>query len=287
MSIFKSTITAKGHVLGPFVINRVMPQQGLTPVGAFVFLDHFDLQLSPEQVPKPDGSLAHPHRGIATLTYLMNGEVTHLDSYSHQGTVQAGGVQWMNAGNGIVHDEWAKPVGNVLRGLQFWMNLSSQGKAKAPEYRAISDKELPRLTIGASDGYIKVIVGDYKGVSSNIPVENRQILIHIHLKKGDDVNVDLNANDQYAIYLANGSISVSGLILEPTEQGYLVEKLSIAHIVAKKDSDVFFYGGEAYKETIVCDGPFMMNNRQGIAIAHQDYLSGKYGKIDYKLLGYK
>ena len=142
MKVFESKVAATAHNMGPFIVNRVMPQQHLTPVGSFVFLDYIDQNISPELLPKPDGRHAHPHRGIATLTYLMHGEVTHLDSRGHQGSVSSGGVQWMNAGNGIIHDEWAKPIDDKFIGLQFWLNLNASNKSQAPSYKAVQNEEL-------------------------------------------------------------------------------------------------------------------------------------------------
>ena len=268
--------------MGPFIVNRVMPQQALTPVGAFVLLDHFDINTTLEKMPKPDGTLAHPHRGIASLTYLLNGEITHLDSYGHKGTVGSGGVQWMKAGNGIVHDEWAKPINNKLAGLQFWLNLSAKGKAEKPAYKAISSEQLPQVELGDLGSSLKVIIGKYGQYSSDIAVESRQVLFHLSLKSGEEIEFPLNKNDQYAAFLASGKIDVSGQELESTHQGYLRNGLEKLKIVALNDSELFIYGGEEYVEPIVSGGPFIMNSEQEIAIAYRDYQAGKYGSIDYK-----
>jgi len=268
--------------MGPFVVNRVMPQQALTPVGAFVFLDHFDSDLTPEQVPKPDGTFAHPHRGIATLTYLIHGEVTHLDSYGHKGTVTSGGVQWMNAGNGIVHDEWAKPVENRLAGLQFWLNLSSKAKAQKPSYKAISSEQLPVLKVGQKDSYLKVIIGRYQGFSSDIPVEGRQSLYHLSLKAGDKLALELNHSDQYAVFLASGLVQISGQTLTAKQQGYVQAEQQKLTVIAEDDSELFVYGGQQYNEPIVSGGPFVMNTQPEMHAAYQDYQAGLYGKIDYR-----
>jgi redox-sensitive bicupin YhaK (pirin superfamily) len=282
MKLFESIITSVSHAMGPFAVNRVMPQQEITPVGAFVFLDHFDISATPEQMPKPDGKLAHPHRGIATLTYLLKGEVTHLDSYGHKGTVDSGGVQWMKAGNGIVHDEWAKPINNKLIGLQFWLNLNAKGKAENPAYKAISSEQLPVISIGKLGSTLKVIIGKYENNSSEIPVESRQLLFHLSVKSGDEIKLSLNESDQYAAFLANGSIEVAGEKLQALQQGFLRNGIKEISIIAKENSELFIFGGEKYQEPIVSGGPFIMNSKQEMAIAYKDYQLGKYRTIDYQ-----
>jgi redox-sensitive bicupin YhaK (pirin superfamily) len=284
MKHFESIISSVSHAMGSFSVNRVMPQQVITPVGAFVFLDHFDIRATPEQLPKPDGKLAHPHRGIATLTYLLTGEITHIDSYGHKGTVDSGGVQWMKAGKGIVHDEWAKPIDNKLIGLQFWLNLSAKGKTESPAYKAISSDQLPVVNIGQLGSTLKVIIGKYKKSSSDIPVESRQSLFHLSLKSGDKIHLALNENDQCAAFLADGLIEISGEELQASQQGFLRSGVKAVSIVAKGDSELFVYGGEKYQEPIVSGGPFIMNSEQEMATAFKDYQQGKYRAIDYSAI---
>ncbi len=281
MKLFESIITSVSHAMGPFSVNRVMPQQEIIPVGVFVFLDHFDISAAPEQIPRPDGELAHPHRGIATLTYLLKGEITHLDSYGHKGTVDSGGVQWMKAGNGIVHDEWAKPINNKLIGLQFWLNLNAKGKAESLAYRAILSKKLPVASIGKLGSRLKVTIGSYKNNSSEIPVESRQLLFHLSVKSGDEVKLPLKEGDQYAVFLANGLIEVTGDKLRSSQQAFLKSRVKEISIIAKEDSELFIYGGEKYQEPIVSAGPFVMNSEQEVAIAYKDYQQGNYRTIDY------
>src|SRR5882762_5719831 len=105
----KIRFSMQGHRadIGEYIINRLLPNMYAKAVGPFVFLDHLlPAALSPgEPIKKANGSGAHPHRGIATLTYILNGEADHLDSKGHHAKVNSGGAQWMKAGNGIIHDE--------------------------------------------------------------------------------------------------------------------------------------------------------------------------------------
>lgn len=284
MKVFDSIISSVAHPMGLFSINRVMPQREITPVGAFVFLDHFDINATPEQMPTPDGSLAHPHRGIATLTYLINGEVTHLDSYGQMGSVSAGGVQWMKAGKGIIHDEWAKPVNNKFTGLQFWINLEAKGKADKPEYKAINNAQLPEIKIGKLASRLKVIVGEFNGVHSAIPSESEQVLLHLSLKAGEELNLPLNKNYDYAVFLASGRADFGSEYLNELQQGFVKPETTSISISAREKSELFVYGGVKYEEPIVSGGPFIMNSERDLMAAYKDYQLGKYREIDYSLI---
>ncbi|WP_019620073.1 pirin family protein [Amphritea japonica] len=284
MALFETKITSKSEQVGNLIVNRVMPQQKLTPVGYWVLLDHFDQFITPDSLPKPDGTFAHPHRGISTLTYLIQGEITHLDSRAHQGHVGSGGVQWMKSGNGIVHDEWAKPVQGRFVGAQFWLNLSSKEKGERPDYRAVQNEELPKRNLKSSQGYLKVIVGEYEGLTSPIATESRQLLLHLHLDAGDTININLVKSDQYAVYVASGLVDISGESLQANQQGFLSDNLSAVNIVASEETDLFLYGGEAYLETIIPRGPFIMNTQKEIFTAFNDYQKGKYGDINYSAI---
>ena len=284
MAVFKTRITSKSDQVGNLLVNRVMPQQKLTPVGYWVFLDHFDQSISADSLPKSDGTFAHPHRGIATLTYLIEGEITHLDSRDHQGHVGSGGVQWMNSGNGIVHDEWAQPVQNRLAGAQFWLNLSAKEKKEQPAYHAVQNEDLPKRDFKLSQGYLKVLVGYYEGLASPIITENRQLLLHLHLVPGDKININLVESDQYAAYVASGSVVVSGESLQKNQQGYFFDDVSSVEIIAKQTTDLFLYGGERYVESIISGGPFIMNTPNEMVAAYKDYQQGKYGKINYSIV---
>src|SRR5688572_14071196 len=136
----KVNFTSKGQRadIGEFVINRILPNSHTDAIGPFVFLDHIGptKHASNEPVQK-NGNGAHPHRGIATLTYVLNGEEEHFDSKGNYGKVHSGGVQWMKAGNGIVHDGNLNvdPLkGDLLtHGFQFWINLPSLNKTEAAQ----------------------------------------------------------------------------------------------------------------------------------------------------------
>ena len=148
----KISFTTQGQRadIGEYIINRILPNRYADAVGPFVFLDHaLPIKHSPDEPLKVvNGKGAHPHRGIATLTYILNGEAEHLDSRGHHAKVSSGGAQWMKAGNGIIHDEVVNvdPQTNDLltHAFQFWINLPSKQKAEPPEYLPVQASEVPQ-----------------------------------------------------------------------------------------------------------------------------------------------
>src|ERR1043165_9068149 len=152
--------------IGEYKINRILPNRYVDAVGPFVFLDHaLPVKHAPgEPRRKANGEGAHPHRGIATLTYMFNGEVVHLDSKGHFARVSSGGVQWMKAGNGIIHDEVVNPDPKtndlLVHALQFWIDLPAKNKAEKPEYVPVMPWEVPQKKLDDSGSWLKMILGE-------------------------------------------------------------------------------------------------------------------------------
>lgn len=271
--------------IGPFKITRLISNSHVDHVGHFVFLDYIHLTELAEMRLNPDA--AHPHRGIATLTYILNGEAEHFDSRQHKATVHSGGVQWMNAGNGIIHNEAVGPdtrgVNKTLHGFQFWINLPGEQKKKNPEYKAIQANELPLLTLENEAGTLKVVVGEYKGHDSKIPLYSKQYLYHIHIKPGKKFNLSSIEGYEYACFPIKQNIIIND---ELCEAGYLIgfdEKYENIEFTNQtdKEAELILFGGEKYTEPYVAHGPFVMNTKEEIQQAYDEYRSGKYGKMIY------
>src|SRR5258708_36315666 len=198
------TTQGKRADIGEYMINRILPNRYAEAVGPFVFLDHvLPVKHSPGEPHKvANGKAAHPHRGIATLTYILNGEADHRDSRGHHAKVRSGGVQWMKAGNGIIHDEVMNvdPQTNDLltHAFQFWINLPSKNKAEPPEYLPIQANEVPQQKLSDERGWIKVIVGEFENLLSKIPNYSNQLLYHIHLETGKQFSVATENGWEYA-----------------------------------------------------------------------------------------
>jgi len=272
--------------IGDLAIHRILPNRYADAVGPFVFLDHIVPKLQPSAM--DSGTGAHPHRGIATLSYIIDGEDEHFDSAGNYAKVHSGGVQWMKAGNGIVHDETLNVDShagtNRTHAFQFWINLPSKIKAEKPEYLAIYANEVPQKGLPHNGGWIKVIAGDYEDLRASIPNYSEQFLYHIQLEPGKDVTVFIEKNMEVAAFLPTKNAVLNGAEFK---RGEFVEfdrnagEITIENKI-KGPIDVLLFGGEPYMEPIVAEGPFIMNSRSEIAEAYRDFYAGKYGKINYQ-----
>jgi redox-sensitive bicupin YhaK (pirin superfamily) len=283
----KSSFSTQGQRadIGDLMIYRLLPNRYADAVGPFVFLDHIFPTIRTKV--NKEGTGAHPHRGIATLTYILNGEGEHFDSAGNYALVHSGGVQWMNSGNGIIHDETlnydSTTDSRLIHAVQFWINLPAAIKAQQPAYLAIEGDSVPCKALPDNKGWIKVIVGAFEELSSPIPNYSEQFLYHIHLEPGANFTANFAHEVEVAVHLP---ILPAVLNNEYFSAGEFIEfDKNAGSIELRNDNqeacDFLLFGGEHYNEPIVAEGPFVMNSILEIGNAYKDLNNGKYGKIDY------
>ncbi|NJO91367.1 MAG: pirin family protein [Chloroflexia bacterium] len=270
--------------LGPLRIRRMLPNRYADKVGPFVFLDYVAPAIK-ETIDK-NGMGAHPHRGIATLTYILQGEGEHFDSAGNTGKIHSGGMQWMKAGDGIIHDENfnydSQTNSKYIHGFQFWINLPAKNKVEKPAYIAIQANEVPQKILSNASGWLKVIVGNYEELNSKIPNYSEQFLYHIQLQSSKNFTISIDEKVEVAAFLP----SKNGILNDVEYQaGEFIEfdkergEIEIRN-TSTEAIDVLLFGGEKYEEPIVAQGPFVMNSSAEIAEAYRDFYAGKYGKIN-------
>jgi redox-sensitive bicupin YhaK (pirin superfamily) len=287
----KVSLSTKGQRadIGDYKIHRLLPNRYVDAVGPFVFLDHLlPAKHEPgEKAKKANGTGAHPHRGIATLTYLLNGEADHLDSRGHHAIVRSGGAQWMKAGKGIIHDEVVNVDSQtsdlLTHGFQFWINLPSKQKAEAPDYLPLQANEIPKKILPGESGWLKVIVGEYEDLVSKIPNYSKQFLYHIHLEPLKEFFIPSEKGLEYAVFLPIHDVVING---QAYHKGEFIEfdreEGTIEFSNGSNEAvDIVIFGGEVYVEPIVAGGPFVMNSQAEISQAYTDFHLGKYGEIKY------
>ena len=267
-------------------IHRILPNRYADKVGPFVFLDHI-APVSQNKI-NTSGTGAHPHRGIATLTYVISGEVEHFDSRGNHRKVHSGGIQWMKAGNGIIHDEIlnadSQTGKNTIHAFQFWINLPTRIKEEDPEYRAIQGNDVPQLVITPEGSLLKVIVGEYQGLRSAIPNYSEQFLYHLQIKSGDKINLQFDLNTEVAAFLPTSDAVLNdahfkkGEFIEFDRMAGEIEMEGIAG----EPAEIILFGGAPYTDPMVAEGPFVMNDLSGITEAYKDFYAGKYGRIEHK-----
>jgi redox-sensitive bicupin YhaK (pirin superfamily) len=273
--------------VGEFLVNRLLPGNRINAVGPIVFLDHiYPKQLKRSGETIPTGDFAHPHRGIATFSYVLNGKLTHYDSRGNRNTIGAGGIQWMNAGNGIIHDEqpFVDDVsGQIFHSLQFWINLPSAVKAKDPAYMSLQPEDVPSVTLPGGSGELKVLLGVCGATVSPIQTFAGEFVYHLQLSPRSRFSLARKQGIEYAAFVPAAEVLVNGNSVSKSKMAIFENasdpiELENPNVDA---ADILLFGGRPYTEPIVGEGPFVMNNQSEIADAYRDFFQGKYGQINY------
>ena len=224
---------------------------------------------------KAVGAPWHPHRGFETVTYLLEGEMEHEDSAGSKGTLTPGDVQWMTAGKGIIHSEMptAKMMleGGMMHGFQIWVNLPAKDKMMNPRYQDISAAESP---IAEKNGvWARVVAGECLGVESSLDTVIPITYVHVKMEKGSvlDKSLDLDLNGM--IYVFKGEIEIEGKSVSDGSLALLSNGTTIK-ITAKENSQYLILAGPEIGEPIARYGPFVMNTREEIMQAIDDYQNG-------------
>ena len=224
---------------------------------------------------KAVGAPWHPHRGFETVTYLLEGEMEHEDSAGSKGTLTPGDVQWMTAGKGIIHSEMptAKMMleGGMMHGFQIWVNLPAKDKMMNPRYQDISAAESP---IAEKNGvWARVVAGECLGVESSLDTVIPITYVHVKMEKGSvlDKGLDLDLNGM--VYVFKGEIEIEGKSVSDGSLALLSNGTTIK-ITAKENSQYLILAGPEIGEPIARYGPFVMNTREEIMQAIDDYQNG-------------
>ena len=228
----------------------------------------------------------HPHRGFETVTIVYDGEVSHKDSTGQGGTIGPGDVQWMTAGAGILHqefhsDDFAKR-GGVLQMVQLWVNLPAKQKMTSPAYQAILSKSIPEIDLSNSRGSIRVIAGEYEGYKGPAKTFTPMNVFDIRLKKGEELVLPAANGWNTSVVVLRGaieSVGAPGAVAKDAKMLMFSQDGQDINIRALDDSVALLLSGEPIDEPIVGHGPFVMNTREEIDQAINDFNRGAFGKI--------
>ena len=242
----------------------------------FLMLDEFGSENSEDYIA---GFPPHPHRGIETVTYMLAGDFEHKDSTGGQGRMTAGDVQWMKTGSGIIHSEMPAMKEGKLHGFQLWINMPASMKMDKPEYHYIdADKMSVHKDI---DKQIKVIAGKFQKAEGPIKKHNVEpFYFDVELKKDKEFNFELPPSHNSFIYLIEGEIKIGEKGHDKVKDSTLIlltngEKLKVTALTKAK---FLLISGKPIGEQIARGGPFVMNTKQEILQAIDDYHNGNFVK---------
>ncbi len=234
---------------------------------------------------KPKGVGVHPHRGFETVTIAYKGKVAHNDSSGGGGVIAEGDVQWMTAASGVLHKEFHEEnfskEGGDFQMVQLWVNLPAKDKMSKPKYQAVSNDKMTKYSLPNNDGIIEVIAGDYKDLKGSASTFSPLNLLNAHLNKGGKASFSFPETQNTGLLVIEGSIKVNDIEEVPTNNFVLFENDGTdLDIEAKEDALVLILSGEPLNEPIVSHGPFVMNTKEQIMQAIQDYNMGKFGYLE-------
>jgi redox-sensitive bicupin YhaK (pirin superfamily) len=260
---------------GGFVVRRPFPTRTLEHFDPFLLLD----EMGPSDNGPGDakGAPDHPHRGFETVTYLLEGEFQHKDSAGNRGDLRAGDVQWMTAGDGVVHSEMPSEKlmkeGGRLHGFQIWVNLPKKDKRIKPRYQDTPSAKIPVVTSADGKTRVKVIAGESIGTSAVIETRTPILYLHVTLQPGGELAQAVPSDFSVFAYVFDGEGSGDMIVFGDDGDGITLSNPSSA------PREILVLGGRPLREPIARYGPFVMNTRQEIEEAIDDFRAGRMGEI--------
>jgi redox-sensitive bicupin YhaK (pirin superfamily) len=256
-------------------MTRVIGSPELNMLDPFLLLDAFESDQPQDYI---GGFPSHPHRGFETVTYLLAGRMRHKDNAGNEGVIEPGGVQWMTAGKGIVHSEMPEQENGLLMGFQLWVNLPARAKMSEPGYQEYPPSQTP-LEIREDGTEIRVIAGTTsngtRGVVQNEYV--RPTYLDVALPKGQSFRQAVDPADNAFIFVIEGELETgdSKTVLERRTLGILSEGNQVK-VSTQQGSRFLLVSAQPLKEPVARGGPFVMNTREEIAQAFDDYRHNRF-----------
>jgi quercetin 2,3-dioxygenase len=273
------------HFVGDgFRVHNFIPSgYGLTMerMDPFIMLDYASRYHFPP-TGKPKGVGVHPHRGFETVTIAYKGSVAHHDSAGGGGEIKEGDVQWMTAASGVLHKEYHAEsfcaTGGDFQMVQLWVNLPAKDKMSTPKYQAIENSNIPKIKVDG--GVVEVIAGsyqDHQGAASTFTPVN---MLNAIIASGGSVTFSFPSNHNTCFLVIEGAVILNNTEDVPLDHLALFKNEGESFTIkATQNSIVLILSGEPINEPIAAHGPFVMNTREQIMEAFQDYELGKFGEL--------
>jgi quercetin 2,3-dioxygenase len=290
MRTVRSLTTAPHGLEGEgFPVRRAFAGVDLGELDPFVHLDQMgEVDYAPGE---PKGTPWHPHRGFETVTYMIDGTFEHQDSNGGGGVITNGDTQWMTAGAGILHiekpPEWLVVSGGLFHGFQLWVNLPKAQKWSPPRYQDLRASEVAVASSPDGGALVRIIAGEVAGHKGPGSTYTPMTLVHATLSPGARLSLPWRADYNALVYAMAGRGTV-GQEARPIQTGQLAvfgpgDAIMVAALRAQESRspnfDVLILGGRPIREPVAWMGPFVMNTRQEVIQAYEDFQAGRLGTI--------
>ena len=292
----RSVTTAPSGLEGEgFPVRRAFAGVALSDLDPFVHMDQMgEVEYAPGE---PKGTPWHPHRGFETVTYMIDGTFQHQDSIGGGGLITNGATQWMTAGAGILHierpPEELVTSGGLFHGVQLWVNLPAADKWVPPRYQGIEPEAAKLLTSSDGGALLRIIAGEVGGHRGPGVTHTPISLVHASVAPGSRLVLPWSRRLNALVYVLAGR-GTAGTEGRPVGQGQLVLYGAGDALVVTADSgqdsstkslELLVLGGEPIGEPVAAYGPFVMNTREQIAQAFEDFHAGRLGSVPAEHIG--
>ncbi len=254
-------------------LTRIIASPELDMLDPFLLMDAFGSDKPQDYI---GGFPPHPHRGFETVTYMLAGKMRHKDNAGNEGVIEAGGVQWMRAGKGIIHSEMPEQEEGLLAGFQLWVNLPASHKMAEPNYQEVTEADIPEEVRGESC-HLKIVAGrtnrGTEGAIHNDLVD--PLYWDINLASGAQFIDEIPAGHNAFIYVIEGELLVDETTVQAKQLATLGNGNEI-EIMANTISRFLLIAGKPINEPVARGGPFVMNTREEIKQAFTDYEAGQF-----------
>jgi len=259
------------------------PQMSMRRMNPFIMMDYNSkYYFSPTDFPRGVG--VHPHKGFETVTIAYKGKVAHHDSAGNSGVIGEGDVQWMTAASGILHKEYHEEnfakAGGDFQMVQLWVNLPAEAKKTKPKYQAVTHAKVNKYPLPENGGRVEVIAGEYKDVKGSATTFTPINLFNARLNKGAEAGFTFPANFNTALLVVEGSVRVNNkeVVMEDHVALFKNDGADFT-IEALENAVVLVLSGEPINEPIASHGPFVMNTKEELREAFDEFNTGRFGVL--------
>ena len=268
--------------MGGFPVKQALPTQKVQQVDPFLLLHHATAKYNKNRPAKHQGVGPHPHRGFSPVTFIIQGEVRHRDSWGNDQVAKAGEVQWMHAGAGIVHSE--RPSEDLVASsgkqeiIQLWINSPSSAKMQPPEYTYLSKEAMP--VFHSEDGKIsnRLVAGQYKELKSKLKAQSELLVLWGSAEVGGEQQLEIPQGFNSMLYLIKGAMKLKSYgIVEAEHLAVFSEQGDSIEMSFSQDSQFLLLCGKPLDEQVTQHGPYVMNTQTEVLEAMRDYQMGKMG----------
>lgn len=234
---------------------------------------------------KPRGVGVHPHKGFETVTIAYHGKVAHHDSSGGGGVIGQGDVQWMTAASGVLHKEYHEEnfskKGGDFQMVQLWVNLPAKEKKSSPKYQSITHNKVSKYNLPDHGGSIEVISGAYKNTKGSASTFSPVHLQNARLNKGAKADFEFPSHYNTGLLVIEGAVKVNEEEMVPQDHFALFQNEGENFTIeATENAVVLILSGEPLNEPIAAQGPFVMNTREELIQAYEDFNLGKFGYLE-------